>query len=141
LSSYTISAHDEHPAEETALVDRGLGDANRLAAPLQEVQPLACFARADSGPVIGGAVGRRWGACCELQQLWVDPAYRRRGVGAQLVRAFEDHARGHGCSTFYLETFNFQAPRLYRSLGYAVAFEVDLYPHGFVKYVMVKRSG
>ena len=140
MTPYSITAHDSHPDEETALVDRGLGDANSVAAPLGEVQPLSCFARTASGEVIGGAVGRRWGECCELQQLWVEPTHRRRGVGAQLVRAFEARARSHGCSSFYLETFNFQAPGLYRALGYRVAFELNLYPHGFVKYLMVKHQ-
>lgn len=139
MTRYSITAHDSHPADETALVDQGLGDANDAAAPLAEVQPLACFARTASGEVIGGAVGRRWGACCELQQLWVAPAHRRRGVGARLVRAFEARAGEHGCASFYLETFSFQAPGLYRALGYRVAFELDLYPHGFVKYLMVKH--
>jgi ribosomal protein S18 acetylase RimI-like enzyme len=85
-------------------------------------------------------VGRRWGTCCELQQLWVQPALRRNGLGAALVRAFEAHARGHGCSRFYLETFSFQAPSLYRALGYEVAHELALYPHGIVKFLMVKTA-
>ena len=109
-------------------------------SPLHEVQPLSCFARTEAGVVVGGAVGRRWGRCCELQQLWVDPSHRSQGIGAMLVRAFEARAREHGCLTFYLETFDFQAPGLYRSLGYAVAYEHRVYPHGIVKYVMVKRD-
>jgi GNAT superfamily N-acetyltransferase len=138
--TFTIRSHDSLPPAETEQVDRGLGEANEAAAPLHEVQPLSCFAHAESGEVIGGAVGRRWGRCCELQQLWVEPALRRQGIGARLVETFEARARGHGCSIFYLETFNFQAPGLYRSLGYAVAYEHAVYPHGIVKYVMVKHA-
>jgi len=141
MVTISISSHDSYPAEETALVDRGLGEANDAAAPLHEVQPISCFARTASGRVIGGAVGRRWGSCCELQQLWVEPTHRRTGVGTQLIAAFEAHARKHGCSSFYLETFSFQAPELYRSVGYAVAFENNVYPHGVIKYVMVKHVG
>ena len=134
-----ISRHDDLPAEATHVVDTGLGEANDAAAPLHEVRPLACFARLPSGEVIGGAVGRTWGACCELQQLWVTPAHRRRGLGARLIREFEAHARTRGCDAFYLETFSFQAPSLYRSQGYVTAYEHAVYPHGIVKYVMVKR--
>jgi ribosomal protein S18 acetylase RimI-like enzyme len=137
--SFTVSVHDSYPPEESALVDRGLGEANDVAAPLHEVKPLSCFARAESGQVIGGAVGRWWGPCCELQQLWVLPSHRRSGIGTQLVQAFEARGREHGCSSFYLETFNFQAPALYQSLGYTVAYEHNVYPHGIVKYVMVKQ--
>jgi ribosomal protein S18 acetylase RimI-like enzyme len=137
--SFTVSVHDSYPPEESALVDRGLGEANDAAAPLHEVRPLSCFARAESGQVIGGAVGRWWGPCCELQQLWVLPSHRSSGIGTQLIRAFEARAAEYGCSSFYLETFNFQAPALYQSLGYNVAYEHNVYPHGIVKYVMVKH--
>ena len=81
------------------------------------------------------------GVLCELQQLWVEPTHRRRGLGTQLVQSFETHARKRRCTSFYLETFNFQAPELYQALGYAVAFEDCVYPHGVIKYVMVKHVG
>lgn len=138
VTSFNVTVHDSHPPDETALVDDGLGEANDAAAPLHEVRPLSCFARADDGRVVGGAVGRWWGQCCELQQIWVEPLQRRLGIGTRLIEAFEARAREHGCSVFYLETFNFQAPRLYRSIGYRVAYEHNIYPHGIVKYVMVK---
>lgn len=137
--AWDISVHDACPQAEAALVDQGLGDANDAAAPLHEVKPLSCFARDAEGQVIGGAVGRWWGRCCELQQLWVRPEYRRQGLGAQLVRAFEERGRAHGCTAFYLETFNFQAPQLYESLGYRIAHAHDVYPHGIVKFLMVKQ--
>jgi GNAT superfamily N-acetyltransferase len=136
----TIGAHDGHPPDEATLIDAGLGDANAAAAALHEVQALSCFARTGTEQVVGGAIGRRWGSCCELQQLWVAAPHRRKGIGSSLVRAFEAHARTHGCSCFYLETFSFQAPELYRSLGYQVAYAHGVYPHGIVKYVMVKHD-
>jgi GNAT superfamily N-acetyltransferase len=98
MPAYTLTAHDSHPPAESALVDDGLGASNEAAAPLHEVQPIACFARTPSGLVVGGAVGRWWGTCCEVQQLWVEPAHRRQGIGARLVLAFEAHARQHGCT-------------------------------------------
>jgi GNAT superfamily N-acetyltransferase len=133
-----ISAHDQPPADWCALVDSGLGAFNDQAAPLHEVQPLACFCHAASGEVLGGAVGRRWGSCCELQQLWVEPQHRQQGIGAKLVLAFEAHARSHGCTSVYLETFSFQAPGLYTALGYQVAYQRTEFPHGIVKHHMVK---
>jgi GNAT superfamily N-acetyltransferase len=133
----TITAHDGLPPE-ARLVDDGLGDYNDAAAPLHEVERLSCFARVADGTVVGGAVGRRWGACAELQQLWVAASHRRRGIGAALVRAFERHAAAHGCRHFYLETFSFQAPRFYEALGYRRAHALDVYPHGIVKYTMLR---
>lgn len=134
-----FSVHDEVPSAAARVVDAGLGAANEAAAPLHEVRVLSCFARLPSGEVVGGAVGRTWGTCCELQQLWVEPARRRAGIGRQLVEQFEGRARERGCKTFYLETFSFQSPGLYRSLGYEVKLELRGFSAGIVKYVMVRE--
>lgn len=135
----SLSVHDDLPRDAAAIVDDGLGESNDRAAPLHEVRPLSCFVRTTAGEVVGGAIGRTWGACCELQQLWVRPDLRCRGTGARLVRAFEERAVARGCITFYLETYSFQAPRLYRSLGYEVRLELQGYAEGVVKFTMVKE--
>jgi ribosomal protein S18 acetylase RimI-like enzyme len=135
-----ITRHDDIPQAEGQLVDTGLGDYNAASAPLHEVAPLSCFARTPAGEVIGGAVGRTWGIGCELQQLWVHPAHRRQGIGAQLVRAFEQQAQARGCTTFYLETFSFQAPSLYRALGYEVKLAIEGFAPGIVKFIMVRKG-
>ena len=139
MPALTVTIHDGLPPDESALVDRGLGESNALAAPLHEVHPISCFVRSVSGQVLGGAIGRWWGQACELQQLWVEPAHRRQGIGTKLINAFEAHALSHGCQLVYLETFNFQAPSLYRSLGYNAEYEHKGYPHGIVKFHMVKH--
>ena len=135
-----ITVHEDAPPDDEALVDAGLGAHNEQAAPLQDVARLSCFARLADGRAVGGAIGRTWGRCGELQQLWVDPAHRRQGLGAGLVRAFERQAQARGCDTFYLETFSFQAPALYLALGYEVGLELTGFAPGVVKYVMVHRT-
>jgi GNAT superfamily N-acetyltransferase len=139
MTPYRITVHDEPDLAAAGVVDSGLGEANGAAAPLHEVRPLACFARDADGVVVGGAVGRRWGACAELQQLWVRADLRRQGLGAQLVRGFEALAAQHGCTTVYLETFSFQAPRLYASLGYEMRHTIEGFGHGIAKHLMVRR--
>jgi ribosomal protein S18 acetylase RimI-like enzyme len=102
---------------------------------------VTCVARDDAGETIGGAVGRTWGECAELLQLWVAAEHRRHGIGTRLVRMFEAHVSAQGCTTCYLTTFSFQAPRLYRALGYEVAWEIPGFPQGIVKYEMVRTLG
>ena len=136
-TAFQLTVHDQPDADAARVVDTGLGDANDAAAPLHEVRPLACYLRATDDAVIGGAVGRRWGVCAELLQLWVRPDLRRQGLGAQLVRAFEARAAEHGCALVYLETFSFQAPRLYASLGYEMHHTIEGFGHGIAKHLMV----
>jgi GNAT superfamily N-acetyltransferase len=132
---------DAVPADLAAAVDGGLGDYNAGRAPLGEVRSLAVAARLDDGRVVGGAIGRTWGACCELQQLWVDPAQRGRGIGSGLMQRFERQARERGCSVFYLETFSFQAEPFYAALGYRAIARIDGFPDGIAKFLMQKISG
>ncbi len=141
MPEFHYESHDCLPAEESAIVDRGLGDFNDQAAPLHEVQALSCFVRNEGGDIIGGATGRRWGQLCELQQLWVEASHRGMGLGIGLVQQFEQHAIEKGCTSFYLETLSFQAPEFYKKLGYTVAFAQSGYPHGIGKYHMVKELG
>jgi GNAT superfamily N-acetyltransferase len=139
MPTVAIATHDDLPSVESAIVDAGIGQSNDAAAPLHEVKPLSCFALGEGGAVVGGAVGRWWGSCCELQQLWVEPGHRHLGIATRLVAAFELRAQSHGCNSFFLETFSFQAPEFYRTLGYQVAHENTAFPHGIVKYLMVKH--
>lgn len=140
MDDLQITTHDTLPPEAGA-VDDGIGRYNDGAAPLHEVRPLACIARRPDGRVAGGAVGRRWGTCCELQQLWVDDGARRLGLGTRLLQAFEALAAERGCTAVYLETFDFQAPGFYERLGYRTEHLRDGYPHGIVRHHMVRHLG
>jgi len=132
---------DSPQADDLDAVDAGLHLFNLAAADLDAVRPLACFARAASGEVIGGLRARQWGAAVEVQQLWVDERHRRRGIGARLMQLLEQEATGRGVKVIYLDTFSFQAPEFYRHCGYASALRIDGFPSGIARHVMVKRVG
>ena len=134
----TFTSFDAPPEASVLAVDRGLDEYNFSVAPLDDVKRLAAFATDDSGRTVGGAVGRTWGRCCELLQLWVEPAYRSAGVGSRLLREFEAHAARRGCDVYYLTTLSFQAPEFYRGHGYASLAEISGYPDGISKHLMQK---
>jgi GNAT superfamily N-acetyltransferase len=139
--NHIVWAQTDSPnATDIAAVDDGLEASNRDAAEdLADVRPLACFARLQTGKLIGGAIARTWGECCELRQLWVDPSHRRRGIGRRLIEMVEQEARRRGCTLMYLETFSFQAPQLYLSSGLTVACEFRGFPDNVIKYILRKE--
>lgn len=139
MSNLRFICMDSYPDAETRAVDEGLSEFNDRAAPLHEVQAISCFVRNDAGQLIGGAVGRRWGEGCELQQLWVHEQFRCKGIASALLKDFEAHAIRKGCNSVHLETFSFQAPGLYERLGYQTEYVRRGFPHGIVKHHMVKR--
>jgi hypothetical protein len=55
------------------------------------------------------------------------------------MRDLHQRAEGRGCRTFYLETTSFQAPRLYRSLGYETRLEISGFRDGITKHYMVRE--
>jgi ribosomal protein S18 acetylase RimI-like enzyme len=129
----------DSPLEASVLaIDAGLERHNQSVAPVAEVRPLASFASQPSGQIVGGAVGRTWGRCCELLQLWVEPGHRASGVGSRLLQQFEARARSRQCSVFYLTTLSYQAPDFYRKHGYVSLAEISGYPNGIAKYLMHK---
>jgi GNAT superfamily N-acetyltransferase len=130
---------DQAPAASLAAVDAGLGAFNLASAPLGEVRPLACMAHDDGAQVIGGAVGRTWGACGELQQMWVDERWRNEGVATHLMALWERGAAERGCTLLYLETFSFQAPDFYLRLGYERSLQIEGFAPSISKFVMIKR--
>ncbi|MBC7954343.1 MAG: GNAT family N-acetyltransferase [Cytophagales bacterium] len=133
-----LTVHDEVPREDAEVVDVGLGAFNNAFAPLGDSRGFAVMAHMPEGPLVGGAVGRSWGTCCELQQIWVDEAQRRQGVGGRLLLAFEQRARERGCRTVYLETFSFQAPSFYQLHGYEVALQISGFTGEAIKYTLIK---
>lgn len=58
----------------------------------------------------------------EIENLVVDPAFRRRGVGSQLVHELLSQAVGQNATTVLLEVreSNLAATRLYEQLGFTV---------------------
>lgn len=132
---------DDTAADRAAagVVDAGLDGFNIAAAPLHDVRPLACHARNDAGIVVGGFVGRTWGACAELQQIWVDDGWRGRGLGSALLARFEAMAASRGCTLAYLDTFSFQAPAFYRRLGWETAHVIAGFAPGIEKHRMIRR--
>jgi GNAT superfamily N-acetyltransferase len=126
-------------ADARAVIDHGLGAFNDAVPALADVHALEVFAYDDLDAVVGGAVGRTWGECCELMQLWVHGAHRRHGLGRALVARFEAAAGRRGCRLAYLETWSFQAPGFYEKLGYHPALVTRGYTGGTVRYTLHKR--
>ncbi len=130
---------DRPDAGDLDVVDAGLNLHNIAAADLDAVRPLASFARAADGTVVGGLRARQWGAAVEVQQIWVDETRRRQGVGARLMQMLEQAAVDRGAQVIFLDTFTFQAPAFYLRCGFEEAARIDGFPDGVVKHLMIKR--
>ncbi len=82
------------------------------------------------GRKAGFAIGEMHGRDAYLRELDVDPAYQKRGIGAQLVKHFASTAKAKGARDVYLSTFRappWNAP-FYRKLGFRDVAHADYLP-------------
>jgi len=80
------------------------------------------FVVADVDDEVAGCVGvtPRGGGACEMNRLWVRPAFRRCGLGRALAVASMDEARALGCTRMLLDVLPQRAGAiaLYHDLGF-----------------------
>ena len=126
-------------SESIAKIETGLNDFNRSSSSIAEVEPLHSLATGMDGKVYGGAIGRTWGECCELQLIWVDEEYRGNGIGKLLMDSFENEAVNRGCKLIYLSTFTFQGPLFYEKRGYTEVLRIAGFSGGEEKIHMQKN--
>lgn len=79
------------------------------------------LARVDDVGVGCGALDLTVANVAEIKTFYVDPAFRGRSIGKNLLEILLAEAASRGCRTVRLETVNFMenAVRLYRAYGFA----------------------
>lgn len=106
-------------------------------------EPLHIFVFDLEDHLIGGITGRthalrEW---LEILVLWVDEAYRRTGIGRELISRAEDEARNRGYRYARLASSDYQAPVFYRKVGYIEFGKLANCPSGDTAYYFWKRIG
>jgi len=105
-----------------------------------ETDPASTHFVALEGETLAGyARLLREGPSGHIRQVTVHPAYRRRGIGAQLVGAVLDRARAEGLAGVYLNA-RLPAVPMYGRLGFRVTGNEFRMPRTWLRHVrMVQR--
>jgi GNAT superfamily N-acetyltransferase len=121
---------------------RALGDGinafHARTVPL-DAQRFALLLHAQDGGLGGGLFGVLAWQWLFVQALWVDDAWRRRGIGRALLSRAEAHAMAARCHSVWLDTF--QARDFYLALGYRDFGALEDYPQGQTRWFLRKRLG
>jgi GNAT superfamily N-acetyltransferase len=121
---------DDPDPLDIELLETQIRRESSAATGLGDEVDLAIFVRDAAGTVVAGISGWTWGNCCELQNLWVAPSLRGRGLATRLLAAAEAEAAARGCSQTVHFTYEFQARALYERNGYEVVGRVEDFPSG-----------
>jgi diacylglycerol kinase/ribosomal protein S18 acetylase RimI-like enzyme len=129
---------DPSPAD-IAFLDDQLYAFNASTTGINEGKAFGVFLRNEAKQIVAAATGHTWGETCELRQVWVAEHARGRGHGRRLLEEAEAEAARRGCLHVILTTHSFQAPDLYRKLGFEAVAELPDYPRGHSQLLFRKR--
>ena len=74
-----------------------------------------------------------------VSTVFVDEDYRRKGIGAQMIREMEKRALAMGVNTVRLDTFNWQGKEFYEALEYRCVGHYENVEDGYSEYFFLKR--
>ena len=74
-----------------------------------------------------------------VSTVFVDEEYRRKGIGARLIREMEKRAAALGVNTIRLDTFNWQGKEFYEAMGYEAVGHYSNPADGYSEYFFLKR--
>ncbi|CAG9295959.1 GNAT family N-acetyltransferase [Celerinatantimonas diazotrophica] len=119
-------------SEDIESIYESLGEFNQKFAPEVKDISYGFFIRDNSGKVIGGLTGFIFVTSIQIRFLWLSEALRKQGIGSQLMHEVECEAKRRDIENIMVDTFTFQAPKFYESLGFR---EIGRYEDYLVKGV------
>ncbi|MDC9582825.1 GNAT family N-acetyltransferase [Xenorhabdus sp. PR6a] len=103
-----------------------------------DIHPLFLTITDEDNQIIAGLIAKTWWGGLEIQYLWVDKKYRKKGFGKQLMLQAEKEALNRHCHMAYVDTFDFQARGFYEKLGYKAYGELGGYSHKYTRFYLTK---
>ena len=124
-------------ADKAAVLD-GLLDHNGPFLGPSDWRPIGVFARL-ADQVVGGLYGETGRGFLQIDNFWLAPTHRQQGLGTRLLRAAESEARGRGCHSAWLSTYDFQARPFYERHGYRLFGTLPGFPNRHASFFLAKR--
>lgn len=138
MDKLILRQHDREASKEAKAILQGLIKFNSKYGGREDWRELTIFLKDKKGKVVAGLNGHSDWGWLFVKLLWVADDYRGEGLGTRLMAAAEKEAIERKCRHIWLDTFSFQAPKFYRSLGYRKFGKLDNYPEGYSRYFFTK---
>lgn len=133
-----------NPEVDGARISAALKDENRRAVNRPDRSYFAFVAEDDSGAFLGGVHAYVQWDLLYIDDLWLDPVARGRGLGRRLMLLAENEGIARGATLCVLDTNDWQARPFYEKLGYRVIssfkFNQGRHEHfAMIKDVLVRQ--
>jgi ribosomal protein S18 acetylase RimI-like enzyme len=137
----TITIHTGDAPQVEAFLAERIYEYNAAATGRDDGESFTAIRESTSGEIEAGISGYTWCGCCYIAYLWVAETARGRGIGSELVRAVEQHARAKACRVIFVATHSFQAPGFYMRMGFEPVASITDHPVGHSSVFYAKRLG
>ena len=130
----------EKNSENIAEITKKLHEEAKSSHGMPRVEEVSFSAKNDTGEVIAGIVGYIMYGSVFIDILWVEKAFRRKGLGRKLVTLLEEYALSKGVKFSFVTSMSFwKALDFYKKLGYEVTFSQHGFSHNAKQYTLKKE--
>ncbi|RKF20355.1 GNAT family N-acetyltransferase [Alginatibacterium sediminis] len=98
------------------------------------------FIRDEHGDIVGGLIAKLMFTTLHVKYLWISESIRRLGFGKKLIELAQRDANQQGVINVFLDTYSFQAPLFYESLGFKEAGRYNDYPMRGVDKIFYQKT-
>ena len=124
-NQFTLHYKEIASAEEDNILIEGISAEAVKAKKMEKMAPFAFFIRNAEGKLVGGIKGTCLYGCLNVDSLWVDPEYRNKKWGKELMHEAERLGKRKKCTFAALSTMDWEAMPFYKKLGYEVEYVRD----------------
>ncbi|MDP2574505.1 GNAT family N-acetyltransferase [Vibrio penaeicida] len=130
-----------HPSKhDLESIYQALKEFNEPFFPGLDEKVLALFIRDQHHQIIGGIAAHLFYDSLHIHRIWVNEAYRRKGVGTKLLKTAEKEARKMQVKKVFLDTYNFQAPDFYLKHGFHEVGRYVGYPQDGTDKIFYRKT-
>ncbi len=122
---------------ESAAISGALGAEISAKFGPPETAPVSVRAY-DHDRLVGGLNGFVHWRWLYVRHFWIEPDWRGRGLGRDVMNRVESEARARGCAGLYLDTFDPGAAAFYERCGFRRCGEIENFPPGHVRTFLAK---
>ena len=137
MPNINVKIHDKPDAAHRKLILDLLIKHNNAAVGDRLWENLFVAVEEDN-KIIGGLWGRTSNLWLVIELMIIPKPYRGCGHGKKLMLTAEELAIDRGCQYSWLDSYSYQAPNFYKSLGYEPFGTLNNFPSGHNRIFMKK---
>ncbi len=135
---YSMQYKEMASPEDDSILAEGMFAEAESAKGMSRVTPFAFLIKDEKGTVLAGVKGSSYYGCLTIDIFWVDPAFRQREWGTQLMHAAEEQGKRRKCTFASIAVMDWEPLDFYKHRGYEIESVREGFDNDSKMYVLRK---